>query len=115
MSHPSDAELRQLAQTILAILDPAIQAAAALTSTAEREPGKCAQVWCPVCALGAVASGEQHPLLALIAEHGAGFVALIRTLADGGGSDSPTDAAPTKEGHAGSSGRYQPIPVTIHD
>jgi hypothetical protein len=55
-------ELKQLAQQILVLLDPLIQAAAAFAPPVGAEPGKCQQVWCPVCAIAAFTSGEQHPL-----------------------------------------------------
>ena len=54
-------ELRQLAQTILDRLDPAVRMAAARAASGSE--GKCQQVWCPVCALAALVTGEQHPLL----------------------------------------------------
>jgi hypothetical protein len=118
--HPAlGPELRQLATTILAMLDPLLQSgAAAFASAAEgATPGKCAQVWCPVCAVAALASGEHHPLAATIAEHGAALLTLLRAAA------GPDDPAPPDAGaHAADgdhqsheSGRYKPIPVTIHD
>ena len=49
-AHPDlGPELRQLAQTILDRLDPAVKLAAARAASAG--PGKCQQAWCPVCAL----------------------------------------------------------------
>lgn len=122
-------ELRQLAQSILDRLDPAVRFAAA-RATAGRE-GKCQQVWCPVCALAALISGEQHPLLGVIAEHGVALLTVLRTMTDamdvdhgpaGGPSEGPSDpptepagspsqsAAPTSE-----PGRYQHIPVSVED
>ena len=62
-------ELRQLAQTILDRLDPAVRSAAAMAAESLRGPGRCQQVWCPVCALVALVNGEQHPMLNVIAEH----------------------------------------------
>jgi hypothetical protein len=116
--HPEfGSELKQLAQQILLMLDPVIQAAAAFAPTAGDEPGKCQQVWCPVCAIGAFASGEEHPLTAIVAEHGAALLSLVRALAN-------SDDAEPAEGNARSEGseqvskvpgRYQPIPVTVHD
>ena len=82
-------ELRQLAQAILDRLDPAVQAAAAMAS-AGGGPGKCQQVWCPVCALAALATGEQHPLLTLIAEHSVALMTMIRAMATDVAS-SPAD------------------------
>jgi 1-acyl-sn-glycerol-3-phosphate acyltransferase len=68
--------LRQLAQTILDRLDPAVRLAAARASAGGA--GKCQQVWCPVCALAALVNGEQHPLLSVIAEHSVALLAVVR-------------------------------------
>ncbi|MGK2880670.1 MAG: hypothetical protein ACSLE6_07680, partial [Mycobacterium sp.] len=68
-------ELRALAQLILDRLDPALRAAAAYS--ANTEAGKCQQVWCPVCALAALVSGEQHPLLTVVAEHSVSLLTMI--------------------------------------
>ena len=72
-AHPDiGPELRQLAQTILDRLDPAVRAAAARAAGGaggSQGPGPCQQLWCPVCALAALVSGEQHPLLTVIADH----------------------------------------------
>jgi hypothetical protein len=73
-------ELRHLAETILAILDPAIQAAVGYARRTDSTPGKCQQRWCPLCALAALAADEEHPLSSLIAEHGASLIALIRAM-----------------------------------
>ena len=73
-------ELRQLAQTILDRLDPAVRLAAARAAAAGAGPGKCQQVWCPVCALAALASGEQHPLLTVIADHSVALLAVVRAI-----------------------------------
>ena len=63
-AHPDiGPELRKLAQAILDGIDPAVRTAAALTAGAGVGTGKCQQVWCPVCALAALATGDQHPLL----------------------------------------------------
>lgn len=113
-------ELRQLAQAILDRLDPAVQAAAAMAS-AGGGPGKCQQVWCPVCALAALASGEQHPMLTVVAEHSVALMAMIRAMvADLDSSGPPPDGPPASpgEGHgAGAPGqtRYQPIPITVEE
>ena len=73
-------ELRQLAQTILDRLDPAVRLAAARAAGSGDSPGKCQQVWCPVCALAALASGEQHPLLTVVADHSVALLAVIRAI-----------------------------------
>ncbi|OMB95945.1 hypothetical protein A5733_12730 [Mycobacterium sp. NS-7484] len=133
-SHPElGSELRQLAQEILDRLDPAVRLAAAnFTASPENGPGKCQQVWCPVCALAAVVNGEQHPLLSVIAEHSVALLAVIRALLDdgrtdgrdgdtgsGGGSPGPDggpDAPPPDDfPPPPAPGRYQHIPVTVED
>lgn len=122
------AELRRLAQAVLDGLDPAVRAAA--MRVVGDQPGKCQQVWCPVCALIALASGEEHPLLKVVAEHSTTLLAVIRAaVGETGGAPTPPDApAPPDgppEGPAGG-GRpdtgvtarrsgYQPIPVTVDD
>ncbi|WP_166905207.1 hypothetical protein [Mycobacterium sp. DL440] len=136
-SHPElGSELRQLAQDILDRLDPAVRLAAAnFAASADSTPGKCQQVWCPVCALAAVANGEQHPLLSVIAEHSVALLTVIRAVLDegvdesaGGGSGSggtgPGGDSPDPDGGPEGSppddyppppppGRYQHIPVTV--
>ena len=61
-------------------------------------PGKCQQVWCPVCALAALVSGEQHPLLTVIAEHSVALLTVVRAMVDGHRvrrPDAPTGRRPT--------------------
>lgn len=134
-AHPDlGPELRQLAQTILDRLDPAVRIAAARVAAAE-DPGKCQQVWCPVCALAAAVNGEQHPLLTVVAEHSVALLAVIRALLDdtgsgggtpgpgggpdGGPSDGPSDGGPGPGPDAPTPppgpGRYQHIPVTVEE
>ncbi|MCV7281495.1 hypothetical protein H7J88_17825 [Mycolicibacterium flavescens] len=117
-------ELRQLAQSILDKLDPAVRMAAA--RAAAGEAGSCQQVWCPVCALAALVAGEQHPLLTVIAEHSVALLAVIRALLEQAqhaapGPDEPPDGPPPAPG-AGPDGpappppgRYQHIPVTVEE
>jgi hypothetical protein len=108
-------ELRQLAQAILDRLDPIVRAAGALAASVADRPGKCQQVWCPVCALAALANGESHPLLGVVAEHGAALLPVLRAMVqappDGGPPDggAPDDQPPTGPG------RYQHIPVTVEE
>jgi hypothetical protein len=108
-------ELRKLAQTILDGIDPAVRMAATRVSDGGAGTGRCQQVWCPVCALAALVSGEQHPLLTVIAEHSVMLLTVIRTIVeDANGSmtpappDGPSDGGPTKS-------RYQPITVTVEE
>lgn len=120
-------ELRQLAQTILDRIDPALRLAAARAAAAGAGPGKCQQVWCPVCALAALASGEQHPLLTVVAEHSVALLAVVRALIEQSDSaqsahappppaDEPPDGPPDDDGPAPPGpGRYQHIPVTVEE
>ena len=75
-------ELRRLAQVILDGIDPAVRSAAALAAGAGVGTGKCQQVWCPVCALAALATGEQHPLLTVVADHSVALLEAIRAMVD---------------------------------
>jgi hypothetical protein len=117
-------ELRQLAQTILDRLDPAVRSAAARAAGGDG-PGKCQQVWCPVCALAALVAGEQHPLLTVIAEHSVALLTVIRAMVNdieatstGPDKPPPDGAQPPGGGTDGDEpppsgpGRYQHIPVT---
>src|ERR1700730_2897788 len=91
--HPDLApELRQLAQTILDRLDPAVRLAAARAAGSGGSPGKCQQVWCPVCAVAALAAGGHHPLLTIIAEHSVALLAVVREVIQ----DTPATAAKTE-------------------
>jgi len=93
-------ELQRLAQTILAMLDPLVQAGAAVASAAADAgaPGKCTQVWCPVCAVAAVASDQQHPLTSVIDEHGVALLALIHSIAKPKDPEPPDDPARAETG-----------------
>ena len=116
-------ELRQLAQAILDRLDPAVRAAAARATESLRGRGPCQQVWCPVCALAALVTGEEHPLLTVVAEHSVSLMTVIRTMAadpqaepaDPGDSDVPraADAAPPSGSNGAGNGRYQHIPIVV--
>ena len=117
-AHPDlGPELRQLAQTILDKLDPAVRLAAARVTAGGA--GKCEQVWCPVCALAALINGEQHPLLNVIAEHSVALLAVVRAMADPEGAPPPPDPsspegppAPGDEPPPQGPGRYQHNTVT---
>jgi hypothetical protein len=118
-------ELRKLAQSILDGIDPAVRLAASRALGAGAGTGKCQQVWCPVCALAAVVTGDEHPLLTVIAEHSVALLAVIRALVEqaeqvdvstpppdgppGGGVDPGTAA------DAGAPSRYQPISVIVEE
>lgn len=120
-------ELRQLAQSILDKLDPALRLAAA--RAAGSGAGKCQQVWCPVCALAALVAGEQHPLLTVVAEHSVALLAVIRAILEQAqhdpgatgppeppdGPPSPPDPGPDGPAPPPPPGRYQHIPVTVEE
>ncbi|HEY3996639.1 MAG TPA: hypothetical protein VGM40_11840 [Mycobacterium sp.] len=120
-------ELRKLAQAILDGIDPAVRTAAALTAGGGVGTGKCQQVWCPVCALAALATGEQHPLLTIIADHSIALLDVIRDIvADMDRSAKPAPEPPdggppggggaqTGAGDAAPKTRYQHIPVTVEE
>ena len=128
-AHPDiGPELRKLAQAILDGIDPAVRTAAALTAGAGVGTGKCQQVWCPVCALAALATGDQHPLLTVIADHSIALLEVIRAIVDDidrsakpppdgppGGGVTPEPDAGTTAGDAAVKTRYQPIPVTVEE
>jgi hypothetical protein len=114
-------ELRVLAQSILDRIDPAVRAAAAAASGGT-SPGKCQQVWCPVCALAAVVSGEQHPLLTVIADHSVALLTVVRAMIEGIESTPRPDQPPPRPDQPPPDGpsptapsRYQHIPVTVED
>ncbi|MGY4708985.1 hypothetical protein ACXDF8_05375 [Mycolicibacterium sp. CBM1] len=115
-------ELRALAQTLLDRLDPAIRAGAAMAAGAGAggEPGKCQQVWCPVCALAALVNGEQHPLLNVVAEHSVALVTMIRAMLDEPGPPGPEPDGPPPDGagpepQSVAPGRYEHIPITVEE
>ena len=123
-------ELRQLALTILDKLDPAVRLAAARAAGSGDGPGKCQQVWCPVCALAALVAGEQHPLLDVIAEHSVALLMVVRAVLENGANGAPGPTGPGEPPPSGppppdgpnggepspsGPGRYQHIPVTVEE
>jgi hypothetical protein len=109
------ADLRALAQTLLERIDPALRSAVTmLAARSGEQPGRCQQVWCPVCALAALAAGEEHPLLTVIAEHSTALLDLVHAVLDGQ-APAPPDAEPDPTGPASRNGRYQSIPVTVEE
>jgi hypothetical protein len=125
-AHPDiGPELRKLAQAILDGIDPAVRSAAALAAGGGVGTGKCQQVWCPVCALAALVTGDQHPLLTLVADHSVALLEVIRAIVDdmdrsvkpppdgppGGGL--PTETAPTAPEDGDVKTRYEAISVTV--
>ena len=117
-------ELRKLAQKILDQIDPAVRLAASRAAGDGAGTGKCQQVWCPVCALAAVVSGDEHPLLTVIAEHSVSLLAVIRAIVDQVDQtspppppDGPPDGGVEPEAAADPrpTTRYQPISVTVDE
>ena len=128
MTHPDiGPELRKLAQRILDQIDPAIRLAAARAVGDGAGTGRCQQVWCPVCALAALVTGEQHPLLTVVADHSVSLLSVIRTLLDDlekpgdkseddSGHPPPGDSATSEPtGNGAVKSRYQPITITVDD
>mgnify|MGYP003694040857 CR=1 FL=1 len=74
-------ELRQLAQTILTA-DPIPRLTAGRHGCRSAAGLQRQQVWCPVCALAALVSGEQHPLLTVIAEHSVALLTVVRAMVE---------------------------------
>lgn len=124
-------ELRRLAQAILDGIDPAVRMAATMTAGNGPGTGKCQQIWCPVCALAALATGDQHPLLTVIADHSIALLEVIRAIVNdidrsaapppspddspGGGAATDGDSAAEAGADTDGRSRYQPIPVTIEE
>lgn len=118
-------ELRQLAQAILDRVEPVLQAAAAATAGRGELPTVCQQVWCPVCALAAMVSGEHHPLLDVIAEHSTALLTTVRAMLDDradrpepppSGGDADTADGSNGNGRARPSpGHYQRIPIRVEE
>jgi hypothetical protein len=133
-AHPDvGPELRRLAQALLNGIEPALRSTAALASaagsaaekgTGDKAPGKCQQMWCPVCALAALVNGEQHPLVSLIADHSVALLDTIRSIVDdmdrteNPPQDDPSGAVTTSGSGSDEPAvktRYQPIPVTVEE
>lgn len=127
-AHPEiGTELRRLAQAILDGIDPAVRIAAARATGDGTGTGKCQQAWCPVCALAALATGDQHPLLTVIADHSVALLEVVRAIVgdvtDIERSPEPPPDGPRGEGGSGgdeaaapaATSRYEPIPVTVDE
>jgi len=114
-------ELRKLAQKIVDQIDPAVRLAASMAVRDGAGTGKCQQVWCPVCALAAVVSGDEHPLLTVIAEHSVALLAVIRAFVDQVDQTPPPDGPPGDDVEPEAAAdprpttRYQPISVTVDE
>ncbi len=91
-----------------------MRAAAAAAAGADG-PGKCQQVWCPVCALAALVSGEQHPLLTVIAEHSVALLTVVRAMVERHRVDAWPGRPPPDGPPPSGPSRYQHIPVTVEE
>jgi hypothetical protein len=68
-----------------------------------------------VCALAALVSGEQHPLLTVIAEHSVALLTVVRAMVqDIESTPGPGEPPPDEPPPPGPS-RYQHIPVTVEE
>jgi hypothetical protein len=113
-------ELKKLAQKILDQVDPAIRLAASLAAGNGPGTGPCQQAWCPVCALAAAVTGEEHPLVTVVAEHSVALLAAIRAVVDQTDRPAPTpeaggDSAEEATQRPAPASRYQPISITVED
>jgi hypothetical protein len=81
-----------------------------------------------VCALAALATGEQHPLLTVVADHSLALLDVIRAMVDDidrsvrPPPDGPPGGGQTAETPPGADGdngavktRYEAIPVTVEE
>ena len=77
-----------------------------------------------MCALAALATGDQHPLLTVIADHSIALLDVLRAVVDDidRASTPPPDGPPgggpraeTAAEDATVKTRYQPIPVTVQE
>jgi len=81
-----------------------------------------------VCALAALATGDQHPLLTVVADHSIALLDVIRAVVDDINRSAkpppdgpPGDGVTTEPPPAGADSgatmktRYQPIPVTVEE
>ena len=70
-----------------------------------------------MCALAALVSGEQHPMLTVISEHSVALMAMLRTLAADPEAQYPAEQpdAPQDPGEPQRNGkdRYQDIPIVV--
>lgn len=117
-------ELRRLAQTLLDRVDPAIRLGLTTILSGADDSAKCEQVWCPVCALVALARDEQHPMLTAIAEHSTALLTVVRSLLDDGAAgfpeppsppEPPTDPSGAPKPAPSGAGRYQSIRIVVEE
>ncbi|MUL65334.1 hypothetical protein BOO86_12725 [Mycobacterium sp. CBMA 234] len=121
-------DLRLLAQALIDKIDPVVRLSVAMLADGEN-PSDCQQIWCPLCALAALANDEQHPLLTAIAEHSTSLLDAVRAALADQGPVGPNPEPPTDPSGPGGKhrqpaepdeppsgpGRYQPIPVSVEE
>ncbi|WP_062988761.1 hypothetical protein [Nocardia anaemiae] len=66
------AELKLLAEAVLERVEPVLRRAA------DGQPDWSSCSWCPICAAAALARGEHHDVLAVVADHGTAIVTVLR-------------------------------------
>ncbi|GGC71153.1 hypothetical protein GCM10011410_25080 [Hoyosella rhizosphaerae] len=71
-------ELRQLAQAVVERYEPALRNFAEGHHDGAITRSGCA--WCPVCAIVAIAKGENHELLGFLARHAATVLGFLKTI-----------------------------------
>ena len=113
-------ELKLLAEAVLERIEPVFRRAAA-----DGQPEWSSCSWCPVCAAAALIRGEQHDVLAAVADHGTAIVTVLReALAGVPVAPVTPEHAAAQEGSApgpeagprtsrGRKSEYVGIPVTI--
>ena len=81
-------ELRMLAQVIIDKFEPALRA---YSDHEHDPPGATTCSWCPVCAVVAIARGENHELVTALARHGATVLGFLRTIVENEDEESIDD------------------------
>ncbi|MFD4182029.1 hypothetical protein [Rhodococcus sp. NPDC058514] len=119
------AELRALTHAAFDRLEPLLQKASEAADAAANpdggEPGPYGCSWCPVCALAALARGEQHDLITLLGSQAAVLLALLRQIVDEHGAHPDPEGGPagpsTGAGHGsdapGARPKFVPISVSV--
>ncbi|MGC0364500.1 hypothetical protein ABH922_002484 [Rhodococcus sp. 27YEA15] len=123
------AEFRELAESVMMRIEPMLQSAAGAPSAHGSAVGDDSKEftgcsWCPVCAVAALVRGENHELLAFLADQVRIVLAALRRFLDEylgpassrrGPEPDSTPPGPADSNAAGSSrtGTFVPIAVTV--
>lgn len=86
-------ELRQLAETVLERVEPALR------NASEGRPEWAGCSWCPVCATAALMRGEHHDVLTAVADHGTAIVTVLREALAGAPVEPVLPTDPHTTGH----------------